>query len=272
MSARWRAGERTSRVRTARVRPLLASEALLVGAGYALYAYVRDLHGRSDDGTAARAAMNHGADVERIEATVHLDPERWLQSLVLHHQWVLHAMAVFYLSAHLLVTAGTLLYLYLRRPAVYRRCRNVLALVTFSAVGLFALLPTAPPRLLPGSGLTDTLADTGGLWSYNGGALEHIADPYAAMPSLHLAWSTWVAMSLALALRGKWSRARRAALFGYPVLVTLNVLATGTHWFLDTVAGAALLLSVWAGYAVLAERLGAMSKGRQWGLAAADTG
>jgi hypothetical protein len=37
----------------------------------------------------------------------------------------------------------------------------------------------------------------------------------------------------------------RIAFVCYPVLVTVVVLATGNHWFLDTVAGAALGISGW---------------------------
>jgi hypothetical protein len=230
-----------------RTRPYLLLELILVAAAYEVYAHVRDLHGRSGGAGAFHLALGHGRDVEHLERTLHLDPEHWLQSLVIHHHGVLHGMAVFYLSAHVIVTASTLIFLYVRRPAIYRRARNVLLLVTFAAVGLFALFPTAPPRLVQGSGLRDTLAITGGLWSYNGGALEKIADPYAAMPSLHLGWSTWVAMSLALAF-SHWSWRRRALFFAYPTVVTLNVLATGAHWFLDTVAGSALLLVIWFAY------------------------
>lgn len=243
LRARLRARARLVR---ARQRPYLLFELVLVAVLYALYAQVRDLHGR---GGGRVPALAHGHDVMTVERTLHLDPERWLQSLVVHHHEVLRAMAVFYLSAHVLVTAATLIFLYVRRPRIYRRARNVLVLVTFAAVGLFAVVPTAPPRLLRGSGLRDTLAMTGGLWSYNNGALEKIADPYAAMPSLHLGWSTWVAMSLALAF-GHWSWRRRALFFAYPTAVALNVLATGTHWLLDTVAGSALLVVLWGLYAV----------------------
>jgi hypothetical protein len=108
--------------------------------------------------------------------------------------------------------------------------------------------------LIKGTGIRDTLAMTGGLWSYNGGALEKIADPFAAMPSLHLGWSTWVAMSLATAFATRWSWRRRALFFAYPLVVTLNVLATGTHWLLDTLAGASLLLAIWGLY-LFGERL-----------------
>ena len=45
---------------------------------------------------------------------------------------------------------GILVWLYLNRPAVYRRVRNALGLSTLIAIGIFALFPMAPPRLTAG--------------------------------------------------------------------------------------------------------------------------
>ncbi len=44
------------------------------------------------------------------------------------------------------------------------------------------------PRLLPAQYIY-TLRFVGGLWSYNSGVIEHIGDPYAALPSLHVVWA-----------------------------------------------------------------------------------
>jgi len=99
----------------------------------------------------------------------------------------------------------------------------------------------------------DTLDVVGGLWSYNHGVLEHISDPYAPMPSLHLAWATWVLLAVWFALPAR-SRRARALLLAYPVVVYFTVVVTGTHYVLDGVAGAAMVgLSV--GAVALALRL-----------------
>jgi membrane-associated phospholipid phosphatase len=109
------------------------------------------------------------------------------------------------------------------------------------ALPIFALWPTAPPRLLPAAHVQNILA-AGGWWSIDHGAIERINDPFAAMPSLHLVWSTWVALSLFTAIGvGR----RRLLVFAYPLAVSFVVLATGAHWLLDLVAGAALMAVAW---------------------------
>ena len=59
------------------------------------------------------------------------------------------------------------------------------------------------------------------------------------MPSLHLGWATWVALALWFTLPARtW---RRRLLIGlYPLAVYFTVIATGTHFVIDGVAGMAL--------------------------------
>ncbi|MCY7364132.1 MAG: phosphatase PAP2 family protein, partial [Frankiaceae bacterium] len=79
-----------------------------------------------------------------------------------------------------------------------------------------------------------------GLLSYDHGVLKHISDPLAALPSLHPAWATWVALVL-------WtSRRRWVRVLGllHPVLTLAAVLMTGNHWYVDAAAGTALTLLV----------------------------
>jgi DhnA family fructose-bisphosphate aldolase class Ia len=57
---------------------------------------------------------------------------------------------------------------------------------------------------------------------------------YAAVPSLHLGWSSWCVFALYPQLRRWWSR---ALLIAYPFTITLAIVVTGNHWILDAVAG-----------------------------------
>jgi len=221
---------------------------------YEVYAHVRDVEGRATGRHATAVAFAHGRDVGRLERWLHLDIEGPVQRAVLHANWLVHAIGGFYGSAHFVVTIGVLVWLLVRHPEDYRFWRTVLALTTAAGVLIFWLDPTAPPRLIPGTGLQDTLSTVGGLWSYNHGVLEHITDPYAAMPSLHLGWSTWSAMAVGSTAGRRWGR-RRWLVALYPMFVAFVVLATGAHWFLDTVAGTLLLLSVWAACRVVQGRL-----------------
>ena len=136
-----------------------------------------------------------------------------------------------------LVFVGLLLF---GRPEVFRRCRNVLAIGTAIGLVVFAFYPTMPPRLMPPPVKTvDTASVIGGLWNYNHGGLEHIADPYAAMPSLHIVWSGWVAYVFfsSFGLSSKW----RYLFWLYPVFTGFTIIATGVHWSLDLVGGAIVL-------------------------------
>ena len=229
------------RVRDRR-RPFWPGEVLLLAAFYAAYAEIRDTHGRDTAGGAQeRIAAGHARGILHVERVLHLDPERGLQSLLPTSGVPLHTVNAFYLLAHVTVTVSVLVFLLVRRPDIYRRCRTALLLVSAAALAIFALYPALPPRLLPAAHVRNALAG-GGLWSLNNGGIERIADPYAAMPSLHLGWSTWVALSLAAAIgHGR----RRWLLAAYPVFVSLVVLANGAHWLLDVIAGAALELVCW---------------------------
>jgi len=218
----------------------------LVVIYYWLYAEARDWHGSiADDPDSFLTARDDGFAVLDIERWLHIDVELGWQHALLQMRWLVKGLDAFYGSAHFLVTALVLAYLLLRgRPAVYRYWRNVLALATGVALACFALFPTLPPRLLPSPyGYVDTLHVVGGLWSYNSGVLEHISDPYAALPSLHIVWAGWCALVLWRLLRRHWTR---WIAVGYPFLTAFAVIVTGNHWILDLVAGASVLLGGWA--------------------------
>jgi PAP2 superfamily len=104
----------------------------------------------------------------------------------------------------------------------------------------------APPRLVPDIGIADTVGlaaghDTGSF----GGVVPF--NPYAAMPSMHVGWSLLVGIFGFRALRGN---ALRWVFALHPVLMAVTVSATGNHYFLDSAAGVAVVLS-----ALLAIRL-----------------
>ncbi len=222
----------------------------IIVVSYLAYAQVRDLHG-ADESPAARArAFAHGRAVMHLQQALHLPSEASVQAHILGQRTLVSWIGGYYGAAHFLATFGVLGWLMLRRPAGYAWWRNCLGALTALAVAGFALYPTAPPRLLPAGDpqrTVDTLDAIGGLWSYNHGVLEHISDPYAAMPSLHLAWATWVALAVYYSGRATLTRALLCA--AYPVFTAFAVIVTGTHWYLDAVAGALLtLLVVAAGF------------------------
>ena len=86
-------------------------------------------------------------------------------------------------------------------PGVLSPVRATVAL--FAGVSLLIqLIPVAPPRLLPGTGLVDTAARyrQGG----SVGAAASDADEFSAMPSVHVGWALIVAIAVITASRSRW--------------------------------------------------------------------
>jgi len=112
--------------------------------------------------------------------------------------------------------------------------------VNFIAVILFFLLPTAPPRMLFTSGIVDI--------NYLHGVREQIlengflANPYAAMPSLHFAYALFIALAVFMLAN---HRRLRWVGFIYPALVLVAIVATGNHFIVDAVAGGLIVLAAY---------------------------
>jgi hypothetical protein len=71
--------------------------------------------------------------------------------------------------------------------------------------------------------------------------MASIGNQFAAMPSLHVAWSLWCASVVITHTRRRWLTVFAAS---YPVITILVVIGTGNHYLLDVIAGASLWLTV----------------------------
>ena len=241
----------------------------LAVAFYVVYAQIRDWHGAATAHD-TKLARRHGFDLLHAEQWLHIDVEHAVQhAFVYHLRPVVVGMDVYYGTLHFLLTLGVFLWLLFRAaPAIYRHARNVL--MTGTAIGLvcFALFPAMPPRLMPpGMKTQDTMDTVGGLWSYNNGVLEHISDPFAPMPSLHIVWASFVAYVIWLHVRTSPRRLVRLLPWVYPVLTGLVVVVTGTHWVIDLVGGAVVFAAA-VGVAHLVDR--ALGRARVSARPAAD--
>jgi hypothetical protein len=216
-------------------------ELILAAVLYEVYNLIQHLL----TGSTAQAQRN-GRDLFNWEQRLHLDPELFLN----HAFGQITAVAVpacyFYAALHFLVTPAVLIWAYRARPAAYRQARTVLVVMTLSALAGFRWFPTAPPRLLTGTGFSDTLTQFSawGWWGSDAmpSAASSLANQYAAMPSLHVGWAVWSGATV-FTLTHK--QVIRVLAVGYPVVTTLVVLGTGNHYLLDAVAGAAIWLFAW---------------------------
>ncbi|MCP3819542.1 phosphatase PAP2 family protein [Streptomyces sp. A3M-1-3] len=222
-----------------RTRPRWWAELLLIGVVYAAYSGGRLLV-RGDVST----AVDHGLAILRVEKFFRLNAEHPLNRLFTDHAWLGIPADFAYATLHYLVTPALLVWLFRRRPAHYRAARTWLMVSTVLGLAGFTLLPTCPPRLLAaGHGFVDTMAQYSsyGWWGGEASAprgLGGMTNQYAAMPSLHVGWALWCGVML-------WRHGRtptaRAAGVAYPLLTVLVVMGTANHYFLDAVAGAAVM-------------------------------
>jgi PAP2 superfamily len=229
---------------------------LVIAAFYGGYSLIRDLHGTNDEAV-ARATTNAHRLID-LERNIGLFHEAWLQHVFLGDHGFMSFWDDYYASVHFLAVAGVLIWLFFAQPQRYRFWRNVLAVCTGLALIGFAVFPVLPPRLLPTSyHFVDTLKVVGGLWNFSSGAVNDVSNQYAAMPSLHTAWSTWAAIAIWPSLRHWWAKGLTLL---YPAATVYCIVITGNHYFADAaggllVLGVAYLLTI-AGYHLWHQRFG----------------
>ncbi|MEV0846044.1 bifunctional glycosyltransferase 87/phosphatase PAP2 family protein [Streptomyces sp. NPDC049954] len=212
-------------------RPNLLLELLLIRVAYSAYSEVRK---------AARGgrptAEHHGEIVHSIEKFLHIDIEHWANHAVVKVSWLENFFNFYYESFHFVVPLTVLGVLYVRRPAEYRWARSALGFATMLALLGFWLFPLAPPRLMPDLGFIDTVHGVQDFSQPDYGALTAVTNQYAAMPSLHFGWSLWCGLVIAI-LAPKWWMKALGLL--HPLFTVSAIVATGNHWVLDAVGGAA---------------------------------
>jgi len=225
-------------------------EVLLAGVFYFVYSQIRNFFGAGPE--SRLIAFGHARDVIQIEDALHLWIEPRLQSwyLDLPSNGFIKVWNVYYGTAHFIVTVGVLVAAYRLAPERYRFIRTTLAGMTALALIGFASFTLMPPRLLDvdspygacytqgadchGYGIVDTIDKWGGLWKFGEGGMAAVSNQYAAMPSLHIGWSTWCALSMILVLgKGR----KRYLWFLYPATTFFCILVTGNHYWLDAAFG-----------------------------------
>jgi membrane-associated phospholipid phosphatase len=175
-------------------------------------------------------------NAERVAATeraLGIDVEPQVQRAALRSGPAAHLLNAGYAGANVALSVGWLARLYRRCDVGYPRERRAALAAFAGALPVFLVFPVAPPRTV--GSVVDTLRD-------EGVDLEHpflvrFYNPVAAMPSHHVALAVVTGVGLAARARTAYGRAWWHA---YPPLVGLVVIATGNHFVLDVVAGAAL--------------------------------
>ncbi|MDX3578224.1 bifunctional glycosyltransferase 87/phosphatase PAP2 family protein [Streptomyces sp. FL07-04A] len=221
-------------------RPNLLLELLLIRVTYAAYQQVRlAATGGTNSGGRARAET-HGQQILDLERFLRLDVERAVNHWVAGVGRLRDFFDFYYTSFHFAVPLTVLAVLYVRRPADYRWARASLGFATLLALVGFWLYPLAPPRLMPGLGVIDTVHGVQDFSKPDYGTLTALTNQYAAMPSLHFGWSLWCGLVIAIVARRRWVKALGLL---HPLLTVSSIVATGNHWVLDAAGGAAVVLA-----------------------------
>jgi membrane-associated phospholipid phosphatase len=185
-------------------------------------------------------AYANGVFFMNVEKALGIFVEPWVQGRVSSVEPIMAFLVWSYQSLHLPVILATLVFAFTQRRSSWRFVRNWFLGMNFMAVIVFALLPTMPPRML----FTSGVADINYLFGARSEILENgvLANPFAAMPSLHLGYALFVAVVLFMFARRRWSR---VLVLLYPVLVFVSIIATGNHFILDALGGALVAVAAY---------------------------
>ncbi|MGW3283065.1 bifunctional glycosyltransferase 87/phosphatase PAP2 family protein [Streptomyces sp. NPDC001002] len=219
-------------------RPNLLLELLLIRVTYAAYQKVR-LAATGGSNSAGRVrAEEHGHQILDIERFLHIDIEHWVNHAVVKVDFLRNFFDFYYESFHFIVPLSVMAVLYVRRPVDYRWARTSLGFATLLALVGFWLYPLAPPRLLPGLGVIDTVHGVQDFSKPDYGTLTALTNQYAAMPSLHFGWALWCGVVIAIIAPKWWMKALGLL---HPFFTVSAIVATGNHWVLDAAGGAAVV-------------------------------
>jgi hypothetical protein len=203
----------------------------LFGAAYLAYRIVRGLV----EGD-ANEAFAHARDLISLERSLHVFVEPSIQAWASGSHFLMVLASWTYVNAQTSVTVAALVYLYLRHNRNFYFVRNMFMIAMAIALVGYTVFPTAPPRFLPEWGFMDTVSDLTGVHvSHASTAMTTLVNPYAAVPSMHVAFALMIGWSLARLVR--W-RIVRVLWFLYPFMMAFVIVVTANHFLFDAFLGA----------------------------------
>ncbi|MDT4922930.1 MAG: hypothetical protein QOG01_643 [Pseudonocardiales bacterium] len=210
-------------------RPVWWQEIAIIAFGYWLYTL-----GRNAIPEQASIALRHGRSIQHLQDILHLNWELSFNQWVATQEWLAQSMDYYYATLHFIVTPAVMVWLFVRRPHIYRGARTVLVTTTLIALLGFYIYPTAPPRLLPEFGYVDTLLKYHTWGSLADPSIAEHSNQFAAMPSLHIGWAVWCGIVIFVCARRTWVRLLGVV---YPIGTLAVIVGTANHFILDAVGG-----------------------------------
>ncbi|HTY72120.1 MAG TPA: phosphatase PAP2 family protein [Actinomycetes bacterium] len=219
-------------------RRFVLTEVALMGGLYGLYTLARDMAMHNLD--RATDFAHQLVALERLLA-IAIEPQvnHWVDA----RAWIAVPLCFWYASLHYLVTPFVLVLVARKRPDLYGSARTSVVLATLVALALYWTLPTTPPRLLGDGQYVDTMQHyaSWGWWGNQGSAPGPASwtNEYAAFPSMHAGWATWVAIQLTRMYPRRWP-----AVAGWLYLMgtAFVVIGTGNHYVIDVIAGVLIVV------------------------------
>jgi hypothetical protein len=224
-------------------------EVLAILGYYAVYSAIRNANGSHP-----LHAFHDAKTIIKIEHHLGIFHEATIQGWALHFKPLIISANYMYGSLHFIVTIWVAVWLFRSYSDDYPRYRNTLAITTGLALIGFTFFPLMPPRLLDSDpfivlhhlqlhhGFIDTLDKYPTFWSFDSGPAAKVSNQYAAMPSVHIAWSTWCALALVPRMH---TLPRKILAASYPVITLVVIVITANHFVIDAFGGLLILSIGW---------------------------
>jgi len=201
-------------------------------------------------------AFAHGQQIIDFEQATGTFFEPGFQAFFLKFGWLTDFANQVYMNSQFAIVVGFFFWLYFFRNDAFYFVRNMFIVAMGLALVGYTFYATAPPRFYPEYGFVDTINDFSSV-NHDSALAKLFINPYAAVPSMHCAFSAMIGFSGARLVR---NRALKVFWLAWPLLVAWVVVVTGNHYWADVALG-------WMAAAVaalVAQRLLARARPEAW--------
>ncbi|MQF69171.1 phosphatase PAP2 family protein [SAR202 cluster bacterium AD-804-J14_MRT_500m] len=167
----------------------------------------------------------------------------WHQWAVQTSEWIIIAFNWIYIVTFFPIVLITALVYYLFDRERYFYYRSIILLSFGISLIIFCLFPLTPPRMMGEYNFVNTFVIYGPSW-YAGEDMVGYYNAFAAMPSLHFAWT----MIFGVLFFKHGSLVFKCIGVLYPSLTLLAITITANHYISDAIVGAVVMLVAYALY------------------------
>ena len=159
-------------------------------------------------------------------------------------QWLMEVSNWLYIVTFVPAILAIALGYYVYDRDRYFYYRSIILLSLAVALVVFSLYPLAPPRMM--DGFVDSIKDYGPAWFDFREDLSYYNE-FAAMPSLHFAWSTL----LGVLLFRQGGALLKVLGVVYPAATLASIIVTGNHYIMDAVVSGVMIVATYLIYKVV---------------------